>query len=167
MDSPRQCRFFFELKEFEDESGLYRHPILSQVLPSVLHADSNTAGKVVSRSGYAFPPFIVLERGMTLTEWCQQKRGFFEVSRMVESLANLLATLHGAGFVHRDIKPDNVLYLTHSTVWRLLDMGIVERQGTLQRSSGRNAVTHMNCVLIAGCAISFSSYRAPLAFVFR
>ena len=48
---------------------------------------------------------------------------------LVEELAELLAALHGGGRVHRDIKPDNVLYLTTSLTWRLMDMGITAATG--------------------------------------
>jgi serine/threonine protein kinase len=72
----------------------------------------------------------VLERGITLTEWARRERDFFDVSLMVERLARLLDTLHSAGLVHRDLKGDNVLYLLHSTTWRLLDLGIAAQIGT-------------------------------------
>ena len=47
-----------------------------------------------------------------------------QVSAMVEAVAELLAQLHASGCAHRDLKPDNVLYLLNSAQWRLLDMGI-------------------------------------------
>ena len=50
---------------------------------------------------------------------------------LVEELAELLAVLHGAGLVHRDVKPDNVLYLTTSVTWRLMDLGITAHAGAL------------------------------------
>jgi serine/threonine protein kinase len=84
---------------------------------------------VRSLSGYVLPPFFVLERGMTLKEWNAQERNYFEIATMVENTVRLLATLHGAGLAHRDLKPDNVLYLLQSTKWRLLDLGIVARIG--------------------------------------
>lgn len=67
---------------------------------------------------------------MTLREWqMNTKRRTMEAAVMVEALAELLAHLHSAGRVHRDIKPDNVLYLLRSTAWRLLDFGIVSAPG--------------------------------------
>ena len=48
---------------------------------------------------------------------------------MMDELGKLLAGLHDAGLVHRDIKPDNALYLLNSTTWRLLDVGIVAKAG--------------------------------------
>ena len=65
--------------------------------------------------GYVFPPHIVLERGVTLTAWLAQTRRHSEALAMLEQLAELLATLHAAGRVHRDLKPDNVLFMLNST----------------------------------------------------
>ena len=73
------CRFFHAPREFEAEVALYRDPALRPILPRIWYASANIDGAVRSRSGYAFPPFFVLERGMTLREWCGRERGFFEV----------------------------------------------------------------------------------------
>ena len=127
-----RCRFFIHLPDFEREVQLYRDPLLRRVLPSLLHASDNSDRAAHSRSGFVFPPFFVLERGMTLQEWIKQPRGFFEVSVMVEHIARLLHTLHAAERVHRDLKPANVLYMLQSTQWRLLDLGIAGSAGALQ-----------------------------------
>jgi hypothetical protein len=123
-------RFFNARGDFEAEVAMYTHPVLRETLPSLLYAYSNADGSLRSRSGFVFPPFLVLERGVTLKAWRNAgARSFFEAAAMVESVAALLATLHGAGYVHRDLKPDNVLHLLHSGAWRLLDLGIVARAG--------------------------------------
>lgn len=59
------------------------------------------------------------------------RAGLFEVASMVEALTRLLQTLHGAGRVHRDLKPDNVLWLLTRAQWRLLDLGICAPVGAL------------------------------------
>ena len=69
------CRLFLERQEFEQEVGLYRDPVLKRVLPDLIRAHDNADGAVRSRSGFVFPPFFVLERGMTLSEWSAQERG--------------------------------------------------------------------------------------------
>ena len=93
--------------------------MLRQVLPELLHAHDNADGAARSRSGYVFPPHLVLERGITLRAWCTcstggggsagngggRARNFFEVSTMVDSVGSMLAQLHASGRVHRDIKP--------------------------------------------------------------
>ena len=116
-------------QDFEDEVALYRNPALRAIMPDLLHASDNGDRSVCSRSGYAFPAHIIMERGTTLRAWSSDVRNFFEVTTMVEALARLLDGLHCAGFVHRDIKPDNAILLIQSTKWRLLDLGIVARIG--------------------------------------
>ena len=99
-----KCRIFHSRDEFEEEVALYRDPALASIMPDLLYANDNESGSVRSLSGYAFPPFFVLERGVTLLTWTEEVRNFFEVSTMVEALARLLDSLHEAGYVHRGIK---------------------------------------------------------------
>jgi serine/threonine protein kinase len=123
------CRFFRWRSEFDQKVALYNDPVLRSTLPDLLRADDNASGVTQSKSGYVFPPWLVLERGTTLADWVRRPRGYGEVLTMVESLARMLATLHAAELVHRDLKPDNALYLLQSAQWRLLDLGIVARAG--------------------------------------
>lgn len=95
----------------------------------MIYASDNSSAEALSQSGYAFPPYIVLERGLTLKEWAKQERSFGEILGLVERLAHLLNVLHASQRVHRDLKPANVLYLLQSTQWRLLDLGIAAKIG--------------------------------------
>ena len=56
-------------------------------------------------------------------------RTYGELHAVIENVAALLAQLHGAGVVHRNIKAGNLIYMLYSTCWRLLNMGIVAREG--------------------------------------
>lgn len=60
-------------------------------------ADEERAGC----SGFRFPPFIVLERGITGAAWAEHPRRYGEQLTMLEQLADMLATLHAAGKAHR------------------------------------------------------------------
>ena len=123
-------RYFLEEQDFKEEVALYRDPVLSQALPALLHASANADGAARSRSGFQFPPFVIMERGITLSAWAaERERGLGEVATMVDGIAKLLAGIHAAGLVHRDIKPANTLYLLKSTTWKLLDVGILARSG--------------------------------------
>ena len=59
-------RFFHDMNEFEEEVALYRDAALRKILPKIWYAHDNADARVRSRSGFVFPPFFVLERGMTL-----------------------------------------------------------------------------------------------------
>ena len=56
-----------------------------------------------------------------------------QVLGVLQSLGKLVRSLHERGQVHRDLKPDNLLFMMHSLSWRLLDLGIVERAGALPK----------------------------------
>jgi serine/threonine protein kinase len=86
---------------------------------------------VVSRSGYYFPPFIALDRGVTLKEWLKEDRPASAVLTMAEEVLRLLELLHASDHVHRDLKPDNLLHNMSNQKWCLLDFGIVARNGVL------------------------------------
>lgn len=52
--------------------------------------------------------------------------------RMVQVLlhvAERLSDIHGACYVHRDVKPSNVVWLRHERRWTLIDFGCAARTG--------------------------------------
>lgn len=135
-DTMRQyaIKVFCDARAYEEELVQYRDPVLLKCLPELILASDNSDALVRSAgSGFPFPPFLVIERGLVLTQWVQAERRAMEVLILVESAAELLASLHANGRVHRDIKPDNLLYLTGAAVWRLLDMGICVESGRRER----------------------------------
>ncbi|MCO8274122.1 diguanylate cyclase [Actinoplanes sp. TRM 88003] len=77
-------------------------------------------------------PYLVLEyvEGVSLAQ--ALRRGPFDepdAVRLALDLAEPLAAAHGAGLVHRDIKPDNVIVEPAGTA-RLIDFGLAVRDGT-------------------------------------
>ena len=98
---PQLCRLFLRTQDFEEEAAQFRDPVLRQVLPQLHHISDNADGAVRTTSGVPFPPFLVLERGQTLADWCMQPRKALQVIGMVEAVAELLATLHASGRAHR------------------------------------------------------------------
>jgi serine/threonine protein kinase len=123
------CRFFFREHDFHRETGFYENGAFSECLPQLMCASDNASGSVVSCSGYRFPPFIALDRGVTLQNWLEVKRLASAVLAMAGEVLELLSTLHKHGFVHRDLKPENILFVFHSQQWRLLDFGIASPVG--------------------------------------
>ena len=59
---------------------------------------------------YAFPPYLVMERGISLTEWLVTPRSGPAILNMFFDVARQLVRLHRAGHVHRDLKPGAHLF---------------------------------------------------------
>ena len=126
-----RSRFFNRASDYAIEERMYHNTDIKQTLPELFAAGANGDGALRARSGYVFPPFLVMERGMTLAEWVQQRRDALAVLSMFKDCAALLATLHAAGHVHRDLKPDNVLLMLQTQAWRLIDFGIAAPSGAI------------------------------------
>lgn len=128
-----QCaiKLFVSRNAFDTETSLYRHAALRAVLPTAIAASANADGAVRLSDGAPAPPFLVTARGVTLRQWVAGDRGYGDLVDLLESLVELLAALHAAGYVHRDLKQDNILLLLDSQVWRLLDCGIMAAAGAL------------------------------------
>jgi serine/threonine protein kinase len=50
--------------------------------------------------------------------------------QMLANIAKRLAHMHEAGFVHRDLKPGNVMWLPRENRWTVIDFGCVAQVGT-------------------------------------
>jgi eukaryotic-like serine/threonine-protein kinase len=77
--------------------------------PSVPHFEDRGCWK--SQDGRDFP-YVVMEwvRGVPLYEWARdQSPTSAQVLRLMAQVAGALAVAHRAGFVHRDVKGDNIL----------------------------------------------------------
>jgi serine/threonine protein kinase len=129
--SRTSCRFFLHENDYELEVGFYKHVVFCKCLPDLLQTHDNADGSIVSRSGYRFPPFMVLDRGLTLSQWLELDRLPAAVLAMTADLLHMLALLHSCKLVHRDLKPDNLLFVVHSQQWRLLDFGVAAPVGAL------------------------------------
>lgn len=144
-------KMFIEASAFEMEAEHYRDPVLAKCLPPLIYATGNQDGTERSVDGqFALPPFMVIERGLSLEEWRGgAQRRPVEVLALIESAASLLQTLHDNARVHRDIKPDNLLFLTTSATWRLMDMGICMQTGTRAKAMCTPAYAPPEVVLAA------------------
>lgn len=118
---------------FSRELDLYSTPALRAVLPAALRMCPNSDGAVRSPSGYAFPPFIIVERGEALNEWASRSAPDFATALFVLlHVAERLQRLHAAGLCHRDIKPANILWRPLSNSWTLIDYGCAATIGALR-----------------------------------
>lgn len=54
-------------------------------------------------------------------------------------IAQKLEQMHASGWVHRDLKPDNILRLPHTHSWTLMDFGSAARTGAVLPDSARRS----------------------------
>jgi serine/threonine protein kinase len=85
---------------------------------------------------------MVLDRGLTLSNWLEVERMPSAVWAMIGEVLTLLATLHKSGNVHRDLKPDNLVLVYQTMQWRVLDFGIASTVGMCHSSP---LCTHVLC----------------------
>eukprot|EP00892_Ulva_mutabilis_P004011 jgi/Ulvmu1/1982/UM012_0144.1 len=123
-------KFFLFQTAFADECRLYTNPDnpLGQFLPALRNiADgSSIAPLVVDGHGHPMPPCVVMEKGESLDVWMQRNRGGVDMItglQVIQHVAERLADLHAAGFVHRDLKLSNVMWLPRENRWTLIDFG--------------------------------------------
>ena len=53
--------------------------------------------------------------------------------QIIGQVASCLAELHGQGWVHRDLKPGNIMFLPRTASWTLIDFGLAARAGETDR----------------------------------
>lgn len=79
---------------------------------------------------------LVMERGEALDEYAKRcMPGFASSMQIVLHLTRRFADLHLAGYVHRDVKPSNTLWLPSKNAWMLCDFASCARIGTTPRPS--------------------------------
>jgi serine/threonine-protein kinase len=69
--------------------------------------------------------------GTTLDRWLTSGRRTAEIVRVFREVAEALVAVHAAGFVHRDVKPDNILIDKRGSA-RLADFGLVSTASTIE-----------------------------------
>jgi serine/threonine-protein kinase len=105
-------------------------------------------------------PFIVMERlpGCTLGD--EIALGPLSQSHVYTAMRDVLAALiaaHGAGMLHRDIKPGNIL-LTESGGVKVADFGIVKAPGSAHTTTGQlvGTLAYLSADRVAGNPASVS-----------
>jgi tetratricopeptide (TPR) repeat protein/predicted Ser/Thr protein kinase len=113
--------------------------------------------------------FIAMELidGKTLTAWIDEGgHRWPAVLDVLEAAARGLAAAHGAGLVHRDFKPDNVM-IEHDGRVRVMDFGLALAMGeinterSLSGESSGAALSAIDRLTRTGALVGTPAYMAP------
>eukprot|EP00892_Ulva_mutabilis_P003623 jgi/Ulvmu1/1632/UM113_0009.1 len=131
-------KFFLSHTAFVDETGLYTNTStpLGPFLPALRNIVDGTAEAplLLDGHGHPLPPCIVMEKGESLDMWMQRNRGGVDMItglQVIQHVAERLSDLHAAGFVHRDLKLSNVMWLPRENRWTLIDFGCAAAIGEI------------------------------------
>jgi len=145
-----------------------RRPVAAKILSDTLAADQSylhrfhrearlAAGlshpnlvKVYDFGGEGERPYLVMEyveRGSLADRISEGRARELDASRLARELLEALDHIHGAGIVHRDVKPGNVLIAPDGTA-KLTDFGIAQPEGATRLTS-------------TGLVVGTRSYLAP------
>jgi serine/threonine protein kinase len=132
-------------ERFKREISLAAHLQHPNIVPLL------SAGQAGMRLYYTMP----LVDGESLRERMGRERpmSIESVSRILEDIAGALAYAHGEGIVHRDMKPENVMFFHGRAV--VLDFGIGKALTAAQRDDSEPRITQ------AGVSLGTPMYIAP------
>ena len=127
-------KFFLDRPAFLAECDLYRSRTLGSLLPQVqaeYDPDDSKAPHTLNDSlGQPLPPCIAMERGEALPDWSKRaKPDVFQSVAVLAHVAMRLRDMHEGGYVHRDIKPGNIILLPRANRWTVIDFGCVASVG--------------------------------------
>lgn len=112
------------LKQSASTDALVRLRKEAQAMAALDHPDLLTVYEIGSVGERAFIAMELAEGG-TLSAWSRaEPRSFVDVARHIETAARGLAAAHEAGFVHRDVKPSNILVGNDGRA-KVADFGLV------------------------------------------
>ncbi len=140
--------------EISDQQHRRRFLQEAQTISSLNHPHVLTVLEVGTFEG---SEFLVTEfvDGGTLKDWLAPKRNWREVVEVLLGVADGLATAHAAGFLHRDVKPENILVGTNGYA-KLADFGLAKALESLSDSNTRSVV-----LTRPGVVVGTIAYMSP------
>eukprot|EP00892_Ulva_mutabilis_P004406 jgi/Ulvmu1/2337/UM013_0185.1 len=129
-DEDYAFKFFISREKFEAERTVFAHWILGAMLPRLEGLYDNRDAALQDPRGHALPPCVIMERGESLAEWFQRRKPDLRTALpVVANIAKRVAGMHRGGYVHRDLKPGNIMWLPRDSQWSLIDFGVAAEIG--------------------------------------
>ncbi len=139
-----------------DQTRLRRFEQESRAISALNHPNIVTIFEIGEANGARF---IVLEyvNGRTLRALIGAPQGLQAIAPIGRQVARALAVAHGAGIVHRDVKPENIMVRDDGYV-KVLDFGLARLNASeISTDSTANTVMHTH----AGTLIGTVAYMSP------
>jgi hypothetical protein len=124
-------KFYLDQKGlFEREENLSANPTFFNLLPPVRQREANGGARLRAPNGTVFPPFVILECGASLKDWCDaEPRTYAARLEALCAVADELRSLHEAGLAHLGLHPHNIIWLPLAQKWRAVDFGHAAQLG--------------------------------------
>lgn len=126
-----------------EDQALYQHGLESflveaRTLATFRHPNIVRVARFFSANNTAYM-VLEYERGKSLRNWWRTRAQMSERELLTQLLPMLdgLAVVHEAGFLHRDIKPDNIVVRDEDGSWVLVDFGAARRAAGGQLEDSR------------------------------
>ncbi|MEZ4383819.1 MAG: serine/threonine-protein kinase [Nannocystaceae bacterium] len=154
-----------------DESSRLRMLREAQAMARLQHPNVVAVFDVGDYGGRIWLAMELVE-GQTLGAWMRASpRAWPEVVAVLVAAAQGLAAAHGAGLVHRDVKPENVMISGDGRV-RVADFGLARAGGDAGEAEGLSAATQTGVQSIldsdltgAGALVGTPRYMSPEGFL--
>lgn len=144
------------LKQSATADSLRRLRLEAQAMAALEHPALLTVFEIGTAGLRSFVAMELAEEG-TLREWVDaEPRSFAAIAAQVERAARALAVAHKAGFIHRDVKPTNILVGSDGLA-RVSDFGLVHMEPSHVSDPGDGVAT---ATAMAGTP----AYMAPEQF---
>jgi hypothetical protein len=116
--------FYHDSAAFERERTVMAEPEYRELTVALRDAYPAENGEALTANGQCLPPAVVREDGETLRDWALGANSdpVLLVNTLVQ-VAEVLERLHAAGLVHRDIRPESLVWLPGQLAWCLVNFG--------------------------------------------
>ncbi|MFO0636004.1 MAG: serine/threonine-protein kinase [Nannocystaceae bacterium] len=108
----------------------------AQAMARLSHPNVIAVHDVGTHGGRVFVAMELVD-GVTLRQWTSEPHGVDATMAVLSAIARGVAAAHGAGVIHRDLKPDNVMVGDDGRV-RVMDFGLARPVAEPATEPGRS-----------------------------